>query len=530
MEQYQAKGICPGIAIGTLQVVSTAQFQSKEVGQEKLAASMQLARYEAAKKLVLSDLDGLSKQAQVLGEAQAFLFESHKMLLCDDAFDGAITRALLEEQKSSEEAVAQVGEALGKQVAAMPDPVMQAKEADVRDITGQLLAALGAAKKSSFAWQEPVILVAEELTPSQMMALPKDSILALVTIQGSAYSHTAILAKAMGIPTLVGVPINTKDLETLQGRFAMVDGEAGRFVVEPEEEVLAGAKQKKVTDEPGMATQQIPIRMLANVGSLEEVDQALAMGAEGIGLFRSEFLFLERNTCPSEEEQFAIYKATLQRMAGKRVVIRTLDLGADKQCAYLSLPREENPAMGLRGIRLCLARPEIFLPQLRALLRAAAYGDLSVMYPMISDVSELRRVKALVEQAKDSLQAEGVPFGSFKQGCMIETPAAVMSCQELMQEVDFLSIGTNDLTQYTLGVDRQNGALDGLYDDHHPAVLRMIEVVVEEAKTAGIPVCICGELGSDSAMAGWFLEKGMDALSMAPGCISSMRRAILACK
>lgn len=412
---------------------------------------------------------------------------------------------------------------------------MRARAADVKDISERMLRILTGTDNSLQMIKEPSIIVAEDLAPSETVQLEKDKVLAFVTVHGSLNSHTAILAKTMNIPALIGTPV---PLDKIHGKEAVLDGTKGILYVEPDEAVLADMKerQKKEEEQKALLLQfrgketvtpsGRKLALYANIGNSKDLAMVLENDAEGIGLFRSEFLYLEKTDYPTEEEQFAVYKTVAETMAGKKVIIRTLDIGADKQASYFGLAHEENPAMGLRAIRICLTRPEVFKTQLRAIFRAGAYGNIAVMYPMIISVEEVRRIKAIAEEVKKELEQQGIAYGEVEQGIMIETPAAVMMSDELAKEVDFFSIGTNDLTQYTLAIDRQNPQLDAFYDAHHPAVLRMIKQVTDNAHKAGIWAGICGELAADLTLTEAFLEMGIDELSVSPGSVLALRKKI----
>ena len=435
---------------------------------------------------------------------------------------------------NAEYAVASTGDNFAKMFAAMDDEYMRERAADVKDISERVLRVLTGGAEEDAA-EEPAIIVAADLAPSETVQMNKELVLSFVTVQGSLNSHTAILARTMGIPALVGTALSPEELD---GRLGIVDGFTGTFYVDPDETTLAVMREKQAADlEKKRLLQELKgkdnitldgkkILLYANIGNSKDLAAVLGNDAGGIGLFRSEFLYLERDSFPTEEEQFAIYKTVAETMAGKRVIIRTLDIGADKKCDYFELDREENPAMGLRAIRICLTRPEIFKTQLRALYRASAFGKIAIMFPMIISVEEVRKIKEIVEEIKAELTEQGIVFGQPELGIMVETPAAVMMSDELAKEVDFFSIGTNDLTQYTLAIDRQNEKLDRFYDPHHPAVLRQIRIVVDNAHKAGIWAGICGELGADTELTPLFLKMGVDELSVSPGSILPLRELI----
>ncbi len=535
MRRYSAKSVCQGVAVGTIYVYKKGQNTIK---REKVTnADAELKRFEDAKRQAIAQLDQLYEKAlKDVGEVNAGIFETHRMMLEDEGFNEAI-RGIIETQLvNAEFAVARAGDHFAKVFADMEDEYMKARSADVKDISERVIRVLSGQDREISSFREPVIVVAEDLAPSETIQMDRDKVLSFVTVRGSANSHTAILARTMDIPALVNAAID--DLEAIDGKCAIVDAEEGTLIVEPEEDRLREAldKQERLAQKKellktlrGKETVTRDGRELllyANIGSLKELGGVLENDAAGIGLFRSEFLYLERQDFPTEEEQFKTYKTAAEIMAGKRVIIRTLDIGADKKCDYFGLAKEENPAMGMRAIRICLSRPEIFKTQLRALFRAAAFGKIAVMYPMITGLNELQRIKAIVREVCDELDAQGIAYRLPEQGVMIETPAAVMMSEELAKEVDFFSIGTNDLTQYTLAIDRQNEALDDFYDAHHPAVLRMIRMVVENGHKAGIWVGICGELGADTTLTRTFLEMGVDELSVSSGKILPIRKIV----
>ena len=450
---------------------------------------------------------------------------------------------MIEKEKvNAEYAVAAAGEHYARMFARMEDEYFRAREADIRDITRRLLENLreeeGLLEEGSGgvlpAGEDPVILAAKDLSPSDTLRMDPSRIAGIVTEQGSVASHTAILARTMGIPAILGVPVGAD----WNGRMAVLDGEEGLVILDPEADVLEGhrrrqreeseerARLEKLKGAGDVTLDGKEIQLMANIGSARDIEEVLDQDGAGVGLFRSEYLYLGREESPSEEEQYLEYKSVLQKMQGKRVVIRTLDAGADKQAAYLRMAREENPALGCRGIRLCLERRELFRTQLRALLRASVWGNLEVMYPLIISVAEVQKIQEVLKEAREELTKEGIPWKDFPQGVMIETPAAVMISRELAAEVDFFSIGTNDLTQYTLAVDRQNGNLGAYYDPRHPAILRMIRMVVENGHAQGCRVGICGDLGSDPELTKVFVKMGVDELSVPPASILPLREVI----
>lgn len=536
MEVYQGKSVFGGIAIGRISVHKKDEQQVKRVRIED--SEQEILRYRQAKQTAMEQLQGLYQKAlKEVGEANAAIFEIHQMMLEDDDYNESVENIIRMQQVNAEYAVASTGDNFAQMFSAMDDDYMRARSADVRDISERVLSVLGGRATGIAASGEPVIIVADDLAPSETVQLNKDLVLSFVTVHGSVNSHTAILARTMSIPALIGTAIPLTD--DIDGKVGIVDGKNGCIYVDPDEDTLGRMQQLKLEEQEKKELLQIlkgrenitidgkKIMLYANIGNSKDLAAVLQNDAGGIGLFRSEFIYLERDTFPTEEEQFQIYRTVAETMAGKPVIIRTLDIGADKKCDYFGMEPEENPAMGCRAIRICLTRPEIFKTQLRALFRASAFGNISIMYPMIISVEEVHRIKEIVTEVKRELTEQGVAFGEPKQGIMIETPAAVMMSEELAKEVDFFSIGTNDLTQYTLAIDRQNPKLDAFYDPHHPAVLRMIQMVVENAHKAGIWAGICGELGADTTLTRRFLAMGVDELSMSPGSILPVRKIIL---
>lgn len=536
MEVYQGKSVFGGIAIGRISVHKKDEQQVKRVKIED--PEQEILRYRQAKQTAMEQLRGLYQKAlKEVGEANAAIFEIHQMMLEDDDYNESVENIIRMQQVNAEYAVASTGDNFAQMFSAMDDDYMRARSADVKDISERVLSVLGDRSTGIAASEEPVIIVADDLAPSETVQLNKDLVLSFVTVHGSVNSHTAILARTMSIPALIGTAIPLTD--DIDGKVGIVDGKNGCIYVDPDEDTLGRMQQLKLEEQEKKELLQTlkgrenitidgkKIMLYANIGNSKDLAAVLQNDAGGIGLFRSEFIYLERETFPTEEEQFQIYRTVAETMAGKPVIIRTLDIGADKKCDYFEMEPEENPAMGCRAIRICLTRPEIFKTQLRALFRASAFGNISIMYPMIISVEEVHRIKEIVTGVKRELTEQGVAFGEPKQGIMIETPAAVMMSEELAKEVDFFSIGTNDLTQYTLAIDRQNPKLDAFYDPHHPAVLRMIQMVVENAHKAGIWAGICGELGSDTTLTRRFLAMGVDELSMSPGSILPVRKIIL---
>lgn len=536
MEVYQGKSVFGGIAIGRISVHKKDEQQVKRVRIED--SEQEILRYRQAKQTAMEQLQGLYQKAlKEVGEANAAIFEIHQMMLEDDDYNESVENIIRMQQVNAEYAVASTGDNFAQIFSAMDDDYMRARSADVKDISERVLSVLGGRATGIAASGEPVIIVADDLAPSETVQLNKDLVLSFVTVHGSVNSHTAILARTMSIPALIGTAIPLTD--DIDGKVGIVDGKNGCIYVDPDEDTLGRMQQLKLEEQEKKELLQTlkgrenitidgkKIMLYANIGNSKDLAAVLQNDAGGIGLFRSEFIYLERDTFPTEEEQFQIYRTVAETMAGKPVIIRTLDIGADKKCDYFEMEPEENPAMGCRAIRICLTRPEIFKTQLRALFRASAFGNISIMYPMIISVDELRKIKTIVAEIRQELTEQGVTFGEPKQGIMIETPAAVMMSEELAKEVDFFSIGTNDLTQYTLAIDRQNPKLDAFYDPHHPAVLRMIQMVVENAHKAGIWAGICGELGADTTLTRRFLAMGVDELSMSPGSILPVRKIIL---
>ena len=477
------------------------------------------------------------KALKEVGDANAAIFEVHQMMLEDEDYNESVENIIHSQMVNAEYAVASTADNFAQMFEAMDDDYMRGRAADVRDISERVITVLAGGAGSGLDSDEPVIIAADDLAPSETVQLDKDKVLSFVTAHGSENSHTAILARTMGIPALIGTGIDLD--EAVDGKLGIVDGTNGVVYVDPDAELLEEMKKKQQEEQEKKRLLQTlkgkenitldgqKVMLYANVGNIKDLGIALQNDAGGIGLFRSEFIYLGQDHYPTEEEQFQIYKTVAETMAGRRVIIRTLDIGADKQCDYFELDKEDNPAMGLRAIRICLTRPEIFKTQLRALFRASVYGNINIMYPMIISVDEVRQIKAIVEEVKAELAEQGIEYGNPAQGIMIETPASVMMSRELAEEVDFFSIGTNDLTQYTLAIDRQNSKLDKFFDSHHPAVLRMIQMTVENAHKAGIWCGICGELGADQALTKDFLAMGVDELSVSPGSILPLRKIIL---
>ncbi len=537
MQVYSGKSVFRGIAIGKISVYRKNEQQVKRVRTEDTKG--ELARYEAAKAAAIEQLQELYQKAlKEVGEANAAIFEIHQMMLDDGDYNESVENIIETQKVNAEYAVAVTGDNFAQMFRAMDDDYMRERAADVKDISERVLSILNGGQKGKGVTDEPVIIVADDLAPSETVQLEKDMVLSFVTVHGSVNSHTAILARTMAIPALIGTEELPLD-DTVDGKLAVVDGLNGKIYVEPDAQTLEEMKKRRQAELEKKELLQLlkgkenvtldgkKIMLYANIGNIKDLATVIQNDAGGIGLFRSEFIYLEKDRYPTEEEQFSIYKTAVETMAGKRVIIRTLDIGADKQCEYFKMDKEENPALGYRAIRICLTRPEIFKTQLRALFRASAYGNLAIMYPMITSLWEVKRIKEIVEEVKAELTAEQLEFGNPQQGIMIETPAAVMMSEKLAKEVDFFSIGTNDLTQYTLAIDRQNPKLDKFYDAHHPAVLSMIRMTVENAHKAGIWAGICGELGADTSLTKEFLAMGVDELSISPGSILPIRKIIL---
>ena len=535
MQVFQGKSVFGGIAIGKISVYKKDEQQVRRRSVEDPEA--EIARYAEARGQALVQLQGLYEKAlREIGEANAAIFEVHQMMLEDEDFTDSVENMIRTESVNAEYAIATTGDNFAELFASMEDDYMRGRAADIRDISERLLGILNGAVKSGVEADESVIVVAEDLAPSETVQMDKSKVLSFVTVKGSLNSHTAILARTMSIPALVGTALTLDD--SLDGKLAVVDGGDGKLYVEPDAATMEELQKKRteflekkelletLKGKENVTLDGQKVMLYANIGNSKDLATVIQNDAGGIGLFRSEFIYLERDHFPTEEEQFQIYKMVAQTMAGKRVIIRNLDIGADKQCDYFEMEKEENPAMGLRAIRICLTRPAIFKTQLRALFRASAFGKIAVMYPMITSVAEVRRIQAIVDEVKQELTQQGIEYGEVEQGIMIETPAAAMISDLLAEEVDFFSIGTNDLTQYALAIDRQNTRLDEFFDPHHPAVLRMISMVVENAHKKGIWAGICGELGADLELTREFLAMGVDELSVSPGRILPIRKLV----
>ena len=535
MRVLEGKSVFSGIAIGKISILQKADTSVKRTKVENPEA--EITRVQEAKEKAVEQLQKLyDKALREVGESGAAIFEVHQMMLDDEDYLDSIDNIIRTENVNAEYAVATTGDNFADMFAQMDDDYMKARAADVKDISDRLVRVLSGHDEGDMDAAEPSIIVAEDLAPSETVQMDKEKILAFVTVHGSTNSHTAILARMMNIPALIGVPMDLNGLKT--GMTAVVDGFSGQVIFEPEEDVRKEtekrmqeeAEKQKLLEELKGKENITPdgrkINIYANIGSVGDLGYVMENDAGGIGLFRSEFLYLGRNDFPTEEEQFQAYKQAVQTMAGKKVIIRTLDIGADKQVEYFNLGKEENPALGYRAIRICLKQPEIFKAQLRALFRAAVYGNLSVMYPMITSTEEVEKIYAIVAEVEEELKAQEVQYKIPEQGIMIETPAAVMISDRLAEMVDFFSIGTNDLTQYTLAIDRQNEQLDDFYNPHHEAVLRMIRMVVENAHKCGKWAGICGELGADLTLTEQFVRMGVDELSVAPSMILKLRKVV----
>ena len=535
MQCFQGKSVYKGIVMGPVAVLKKNDYQVKRARIEDPEAEVK--RVEEAVEVSKKQLGRLyDKAVREVGEASAAIFEVHQMMLEDEDYLESMENMIRIELVNAEYAAAATGDNFAEMFAAMDDEYMKARSADVKDISERLVRNLSGEGDNDLSSMEPSVIVADDLSPSETVQMDKEKILAFVTVHGSTNSHTAILARMMNIPALIGVPMDLNGLKT--GMTAVVDGFSGQVIFEPEEDVQKEtekrmqeeAEKQKLLEELKGKENVTPygrkINIYANIGSVGDLGYVMENDAGGIGLFRSEFLYLGRNDFPTEEEQFQAYKQAVQTMAGKKVIIRTLDIGADKQVEYFNLGKEENPALGYRAIRICLKQPEIFKAQLRALFRAAVYGNLSVMYPMITSTEEVEKIYAIVAEVEEELKKQEVQYKIPEQGIMIETPAAVMISDRLAEMVDFFSIGTNDLTQYTLAIDRQNEQLDDFYNPHHEAVLRMIRMVVENAHKCGKWAGICGELGADLTLTEQFVRMGVDELSVAPSMILKLRKVV----
>ena len=527
------KSVFSGIAIGRIALLEHGDNQVKRTKVEDVEA--EVARFEAAKETAKVQLQELyDKALKEVGEVNAAIFEVHGMMLEDLDYVESIVNIIRTQELNAEYAVATTGDNFSEMFAAMDDDYIKARAADVKDISNRVIAVLQGKSGTGINSDEPVIVIADDLAPSETVQLDKSKVLAFVTKYGSANSHTAILARTMNIPALIGVDFP----DDIDGKMGIVDGATGSFLIDPSVSVLEEYQKKKAKEDEkkklllelkgkeNVTLDGKKINLYANIGGVGDVASVLDNDAGGIGLFRSEFLYLETDNYPTEEEQFKAYKTVAENMAGKKVIIRTLDIGADKQVDYFNLDKEDNPAMGYRAIRICLDRVDVFKTQLRAIYRASVYGTLAIMFPMIISVSEVKKIKEIIKEVMSELDEAQVPYKEVELGIMIETPAAVMMSEELGKEVDFFSIGTNDLTQYTLAIDRQNAKLDNIYDSHHPAILKMLKMVVDNGHKSGCWVGICGELGADVTLTETFLKMGFDELSVSPSMILKVREKI----
>lgn len=535
MQCFQGKSVYKGIAMGSIVVLKKDDYQVKRTRIEDPEAEVK--RVDAALEKSKEQLQKLyDKAVKEVGEASAAIFEVHQMMLEDDDYLEAIQNTIRTEQVNAEYAVATTGDNFAEIFASMDDDYMKARSADIKDISERLVRNLSGQEDTDLSSIDPSVIVADDLSPSETVQMDKDKILAFVTVHGSTNSHTAILARMMNIPALIGVPMDLDELKT--GMTAVVDGFEGTVTFDPDEEIKAQTEKRMAEEAEKLRLLQElkgkenvtldghKINIYANIGSVGDIGYVLENDAGGIGLFRSEFLYLGRNDFPTEEEQFQAYKQAVQMMAGKKVIIRTLDIGADKQVDYFNLGNEDNPALGYRAIRICLTQPDIFKTQLRALLRAAVYGNLSIMYPMITSTEEVKKIYEIVAEVEAELKEQEIQYKLPEQGIMIETPAAAIISDKLAEMVDFFSIGTNDLTQYTLALDRQNAKLDDFYNPHHEAILRMIQMVVDNAHKCGKWAGICGELGADATLTEQFVRMGVDELSVAPSMILKLRKIV----
>ncbi len=535
MELFKGKGVFGGIAIGKISLYKRKQNQIKRNRVEDTEA--EITRFQDAKVKAISQLKELYNKALTeVGEANAAIFEVHQMMLEDEDYIDSVHNIIRSQGVNAEYAIGTTADNFVAIFSAMDDAYMRERAADIKDISERIITILTGGTDRAIVTDEPVIIIADDLAPSETVQLDKDKVLSFVTQLGSTNSHTAILARTMNIPALITVDIELKD--EYDGRYAIVDGFTGTIYIDPDEETLAMMKKKQEEEltkklllqefkgKENVTLDGKKIKIYANIGNAKDVASVLKNDAGGIGLFRSEFLYLEKNDYPTEEEQFLVYKTVAENMAGKKVIIRTLDIGADKQVDYFNMDKEENPALGYRAIRICLDRTDIFKTQLRALLRASAYGTISIMFPMIISLQEVLDIKEIVKEVKAELKQQDIPYKDVEMGIMIETPAAAMISDILAKEVDFFSIGTNDLTQYTLAIDRQNPKLDKIYDSHHRGVLRMIKMVADNAHANGIWMGICGELAADISLTETFLSMGIDELSVSPSFILPLRKKV----
>ncbi len=532
MKVFNGTAVFGGVAFGRISIYKRNEQTIKREHIQDAAA--EIKRFEDAKQTAISELKGLYEKAlKEVGESHAQIFEVHQMMLDDLDYVESITMMIENQKVNAEYAVATTADTFSNLFASMDDAYMKERAADVKDVSERVLNVLCGNSSGASVVDEATIIVADDLAPSETVQLDKDKVKAFVTMFGSTQSHTAILARTMNIPALINT--NIELLDEYDGKEAIVDGFTGTVYIEPDEDTVKMMKEKQEKDLARKALLQElkgkesitldgqKINLYANIGGVEDVPKVVQNDAEGIGLFRSEFVYLNSNDYPTEEEQFAAYKEVAEKMRGKKVIIRTCDIGADKQIDYFNMEKEENPALGYRAIRICLDRKEMFKTQLRALYRASVFGKISIMFPMIISVDEVRQIKEVIAEVLAELDAEGIPYKECELGIMIETPAAVMVSDLLAKEVDFFSVGTNDLTQYTLAIDRQNNKLDSIYNPHHPAVLRMLKMIADNAHAAGIWCGICGELGADLELTETFLKLGYDELSVSPSMLLAVR-------
>ena len=536
MITLQGKGVFGGVAIGKISFYKRTGGQIQRRKIDNPAA--EIARFEEAKAKAIEQLDELyNKAVQEVGEGNAMIFQVHQMMLDDLDYVEAITNMITTQEINAEFAVGTTGDNFSQMFASMDDEYMRERAADVKDISERVVSILSGSQEGGLVTDTPVILASDDLAPSETVQLDKDMVLSFVTQGGSTNSHTAILARTMNIPAIIGLGEGLT--EEYEGKMGIVDGATGKLFIEPDEETLKEYREKqaeyqekqellqKLKGEENISLDGQKVKLYANIGNASDIGAVLQNDAAGIGLFRSEFLYLENDDFPTEEEQFKVYKYVAETMAGKQVIIRTLDIGADKQIDYFNLPKEENPAMGYRAIRICLTQKDIFKTQLRALFRASAFGNIAIMFPMIIALEEVLEIKEIVEEVKKELDDEGIPYNKETQlGIMIETPAAAVISDDLAKEVDFFSVGTNDLTQYPTAVDRQNANLEKFYHPHHKALLRLIKMAADNAHKNGIWIGICGELGADMELTEAFLAMGIDELSVSPACILPLRKKI----
>lgn len=535
MREYSGKSVYGGIAIGPIKVIKKDNSQVKRI--HITDTESEVNRFVQAKQNSKEQLEKLYEKAVLeVGEANAAIFDIHNMMLDDLDYIESIENVIRTQSVNAEYAVALTGDNFSEMFSAMDDDYMKARASDVKDISERIIRNLAKIEDINSSFDESVIIVADDLAPSETVQLDKEKVLSFVTVHGSSNSHTAILAKTMNIPSVINCPVEIDS--DIDGAFGIVDGYNGKLYIEPDESIISAMKKRQQEDvekqkllftlkgKSNTTLDGKEIKLYGNIGNLKDLASVFINDGDGIGLFRSEFIYLERNDFPSEEEQFQIYKVAAETLAGKKLIIRTLDIGADKQAGYFNLESEENPAIGYRAIRICLKQPDIFKTQLRAIYRASAFGNISIMYPMIISVDEVKRIKEITEEVKNELKAGGVTFNDVEQGIMIETPAAALISDELAKEVDFFSIGTNDLTQYTLAIDRQNSKIDDFFNPHHPAVLRMIKMVIDNAHKNNIWVGMCGELGADTDLTPVFLKMGIDELSVSPSAILKVRKKI----